>query len=101
MTVLASAMGFSGDLFGGRTAFVTGGTSGIGAATALLLAELGADVAALGLPARDPAELPAHPRVRVIEHDVLDRAGLARLISAERQIDFLVNCAGVSHDREE
>ena len=41
--------GFSGDLFAGHTVFVTGGTSGIGAATALLFAELGAEVTALGL----------------------------------------------------
>jgi NAD(P)-dependent dehydrogenase (short-subunit alcohol dehydrogenase family) len=101
MTDLASVIGFSGDLFSGKKAFVTGGTSGIGAATALLLAELGADVAALGLTPRDPAQLPDHPRVRIIEHDVLDREGLARLVSAEPQISFLVNCAGVSHDREE
>ena len=41
--------GFSSDLFAGRTVFVTGGTSGIGAATAMLFAELGAEVTALGL----------------------------------------------------
>ena len=77
--------GFSGDLFAGHTVFVTGGTSGIGAATAMLFAELGAEVAALGLaPApRVIGERPDHPRVRVIEHDVRDHDGLARLISAE------------------
>ena len=95
--------GFSGDLFAGHTVFVTGGTSGIGAATAMLFAELGAEVTALGLaPApRVIGELPDHPRVRVIEHDVRDHDGLARLISAEPRIGVLVNCAGVSHDRGE
>ena len=44
--------GFSGDLFAGHTVFVTGGTSGIGAATAMLFAELGAEVTALGLAPR-------------------------------------------------
>ncbi|MEV4306905.1 SDR family NAD(P)-dependent oxidoreductase [Nonomuraea sp. NPDC049624] len=88
-------------LFAGRHAFVTGGTSGIGAATAVLLAELGAAVTALGLPPADPAELPVHPLVRVVEHDVLDRGGLARLLSAGDPLDALVNCAGVSHDRQE
>jgi NAD(P)-dependent dehydrogenase (short-subunit alcohol dehydrogenase family) len=95
--------GFSGDLFAGHTVFVTGGTSGIGAATAMLFAELGAEVAALGL-APAPlviGERPDHPRVRVIEHDVRDHDGLARLISAEPRIGVLVNCAGVSHDRQE
>ncbi|MEU6375313.1 SDR family oxidoreductase [Streptomyces sp. NPDC046909] len=87
--------------FAGRRAFVTGATSGIGAATAVLLAELGAEVTALCLPPADPTDLPGHPRVDVAEHDVLDHAGLTRLISAEPTLDVLVNCAGVSHDREE
>jgi NAD(P)-dependent dehydrogenase (short-subunit alcohol dehydrogenase family) len=93
--------GLGGDLFAGQTVFVTGGTSGIGAATATLFAELGAEVIALGLAPRAAGERPAHPRVRVIEHDVRDHAGLARLISAEGQLGVLVNCAGVSHDRAE
>ncbi|WP_330291283.1 SDR family NAD(P)-dependent oxidoreductase [Streptomyces sp. NBC_00576] len=87
--------------FVGQRAFVTGGTSGIGAATAVLLAELGAEVTALGLPPADPADLPDHPRVRVVEHDVLDRAGLTDLLSTHQPLAVLVNCAGVSHDREE
>ena len=37
----------------------------------------------------------------MIEHDVRDHDGLARLISAEPRIGVLVNCAGVSHDRQE
>jgi NAD(P)-dependent dehydrogenase (short-subunit alcohol dehydrogenase family) len=83
------------------TVFVTGGTSGIGAATAMLFAELGAEVTALGLAPRDAGERPVHPRVRVVEHDVRDHDGLARLIAAEPQLGALVNCAGVSHDRGE
>jgi NAD(P)-dependent dehydrogenase (short-subunit alcohol dehydrogenase family) len=101
MTGLATSAGFHDGLFGGATAFVTGGTSGIGAATATLLAELGAEVVALGLTPRDAAELPRHPRVRIVEHDVLDRDGLQRLVEAERRLGVLVNCAGVSHDRDE
>ncbi|WP_322750951.1 MULTISPECIES: SDR family NAD(P)-dependent oxidoreductase [unclassified Frankia] len=101
MIGLAKAAGFSGDLFDGRTTFVTGGTSGIGAATAMLFADLGAEVVAVGLAPRDARELPVHPGVRVVEHDVLDRDGLARLICDERQLAVLVNCAGISHDRGE
>ncbi len=93
--------GFSSDLFAGHTVFVTGGTSGIGAATATLFAELGAQVTALGLAPRAIGERPTHPRARVVEHDVRDHDGLARLISAEPQLGVLVNCAGISHDRSE
>ncbi|MDP4510196.1 SDR family NAD(P)-dependent oxidoreductase [Nonomuraea turcica] len=97
----ADRAGFNSDQFAGHPVFVTGGTSGIGAATAMLFAELGADVTALGLAPRVAGERPVHPRVRVIKHDVRDHDGLARLISAEPQIGVLVNCAGVSHDRRE
>jgi NAD(P)-dependent dehydrogenase (short-subunit alcohol dehydrogenase family) len=97
----ADRAGPSDDLFAGDTVFVTGGTSGIGAATAMLFAEHGAEVTALGLAPRAAGERPVHPRVRVIEHDVRDHAGLTRLISAEARIGVLVNCAGVSHDRGE
>ncbi|MFI0449707.1 SDR family NAD(P)-dependent oxidoreductase [Actinomadura sp. 6N118] len=93
--------GFADRLFEGRAVFVTGGTSGIGAATATLFAELGAEVTALGLRPSDQAELPDHPRVAVVEHDVLDGAGLTRLINAAGRLDALVNCAGISHDRDE
>ncbi len=101
MTGLPMESGLRADLFEGRTAFVTGGTSGIGAATAMLFADLGAEVVALGLAPRDHRELPVHPGVRVVEHDVLDRDGLARLICAEGELAVLVNCAGISHDRGE
>jgi NAD(P)-dependent dehydrogenase (short-subunit alcohol dehydrogenase family) len=87
--------------FAGRRAFVTGGTSGIGAATAVLLAERGAEVTALGLSPADAADLPDHPRVHVVEHNVLDFSGLTGLLSGGRPLDILVNCAGVSHDRGE
>ncbi|MUN40962.1 SDR family NAD(P)-dependent oxidoreductase [Actinomadura litoris] len=93
--------GLAPGLFAGRRAFVTGGTSGIGAATAVLFAELGAEVTALGLRPADEGELPEHPAVRVVEHDVLDGGGLTGLISEAGRLDVLVNCAGVSHDRDE
>ncbi|WP_067456202.1 SDR family NAD(P)-dependent oxidoreductase [Actinomadura macra] len=93
--------GFEPGLFAGRRAFVTGGTSGIGAATAVLFAELGAEVTALGLRPADEKELPVHPGVQVVEHDVLDGGGLTGLIADAGDLDVLVNCAGVSHDRDE
>lgn len=92
---------FASDLFAGRNVFITGATSGIGAATADLFARLGAEVLALGLPPKDRAELPDHEMVRVVEHDVTDREGLAQHIDCQDRIDCLINCAGISRDRRE
>ncbi len=44
---------FRPDLFAGRSVLVTGGTSGIGFACAMLFADLGATVAALGATAEE------------------------------------------------
>ncbi|MFT2016552.1 SDR family NAD(P)-dependent oxidoreductase [Streptomyces sp. 796.1] len=89
------------DAFAGTSVVVTGGTSGIGAATALLCAELGARVHVLGLAPADPDGLPRHERVRIVEQDVTDRDGLTRQIHAVGRIDHLVTCAGVSRNRDE
>ncbi|WP_237276922.1 SDR family NAD(P)-dependent oxidoreductase [Streptomyces caniscabiei] len=70
------------DTFAGQSVLVTGGTSGIGAATADVLADLGAEVYALGLPPTDDAELPRHERVRVVQQDVTDRDALSHRITA-------------------
>ncbi len=91
---------------GGRCAVVVGGTSGIGRAIALALAECGADVVAKS---RRSAEVESvagaiealgRQTLRV-QSDVLDRASLEHLRSEimERfgRVDILVNAAGVTH----
>ena len=93
-------MTFSSLLFGGRRAIVIGGTSGIGAGTALRFAELGATVLAAGLQATGE-HAPVHERVRCVELDVTDAAALQSMLSQEVSIDVLINCAGISRDRAE
>ena len=57
--------------FDGKTIVVTGGTSGIGARTALRFAQAGASVVALGLDATGP-HAPVHPGVRRVGLDVTE-----------------------------
>ncbi|MER7083286.1 SDR family NAD(P)-dependent oxidoreductase, partial [Saccharopolyspora kobensis] len=83
------------------TVVITGGTSGIGAATALRFAERGSEVLAIGLPPAEPGQLPAHERIAIAEQDVTDRSALAGLIGEVDVVEHLVACAGISGDRRE
>jgi len=75
---------------------VTGATSGLGAATARMLAEAGAKVLAADL--REPAEI--LPSMRFHQTDVTDEASAAAAIEAAKSVfgglHGLVNCAGVA-----
>lgn len=93
-------MSFQPNLFAGQSVVVTGGTSGIGASTAAYLAGLGAKVGAGGLDARG-AQAPRHAGVTCIELDVGDLRGLDRQLGEMGRVDALINCAGISLDREE
>jgi 2-keto-3-deoxy-L-fuconate dehydrogenase len=79
--------------FDGMVALVTGGASGIGAATAELLTERGARVAVLDL---DPGDGGRHLRVAC---DVADRAAVDRAVTrvadALGGLDVVVNNAGI------
>jgi NAD(P)-dependent dehydrogenase (short-subunit alcohol dehydrogenase family) len=86
--------------FSGQVVVVTGGTSGIGAATALRFAGLSARVVAIGLNA-DGETVPRHDDVRCVEYDMRDRDGVRAVFADEARIDVLVNCAGLSRDRGE
>jgi NAD(P)-dependent dehydrogenase (short-subunit alcohol dehydrogenase family) len=88
----------------GKTAVVTGGTSGIGRAIAIGLAEAGADVVATGRRQQQveeaAAEIEARGRKSLRQSsDVGDRASLEKLLAATLEkfgkVDILVNCAGI------
>ncbi|MEH1128157.1 SDR family NAD(P)-dependent oxidoreductase [Micromonospora sp. CPCC 206061] len=84
----------SGADFAGLKALVTGGASGIGLATAVLLAERGARVACLDL---KPEGLP-EPLVGFatdVSDDSSVRAGVAAAVEVLGGLDVLVNNAGI------
>jgi len=89
----------------GKTAVVIGGTTGIGHALSLGLAEAGADVVAtsrrLAEVEKTAAEIKARGRrTLALASDVKDRATLVRLRDAVLaefgKVDILVNCAGMT-----
>lgn len=89
----------------GRIALVTGGSRGIGRASALALAAAGCDVAVNYLHARDQAESVAHEivscgrRAISMKADVSREADVQQLVHRVEQelggIDILVNNAGI------
>ncbi len=90
----------------GRVAVVTGGTTGIGHAISLGLAEAGADVVASSRRAeqveKTASEIEALGRRTLrVQSDVLDRSSVESLhnavIGAFGKVDILVNAAGVTY----
>lgn len=88
----------------GKTAVVTGGTSGIGRALSLGLADAGADVVATARRQEQvdstAAEIEARGRKSLrVASDVCDRASLEALaeatLKAFGKVDILINCAGM------
>jgi NAD(P)-dependent dehydrogenase (short-subunit alcohol dehydrogenase family) len=90
-------LNFSFD-FSGRVALVTGGVSGIGAATSLAFRHAGAEVIACGVTDEELAAAQANPLFRGIEIarlDVTDGAAVQRLFGGLAKLDFVVNSAGM------
>ena len=88
----------------GKTAVITGGTSGIGRALSLGLADAGADVVATAR-RKEQVESTANEieargrRTLRVQSDVIDRASLEALAAATLEafgkVDVLINCAGI------
>ena len=81
----------------GRTAVVTGGGSGVGAATALRLAKAGARVWIAGRQAGPLQTLASrHPRIEWSVTDVTDASSVAALFERTGPIDIVVANAGAA-----
>ena len=84
----------------GQAAIVTGGASGLGLATAELLAAAGARVALLDLDAARVAEAAGRLRGKGIACDVADAASAEQAVATARNAHgparILVNCAGIA-----
>ncbi|HRC72157.1 MAG TPA: SDR family NAD(P)-dependent oxidoreductase [Candidatus Competibacter sp.] len=86
----------------GRVFLVTGGASGLGAATARMLAQAGAKVAIADLNQQAGAALAAElgPTTRFIVTDIADeasgRAAVEATVGAFGALHGLINCAGVA-----
>lgn len=82
----------------GKTVFVTGGTSGIGAAIGRGFIEAGAKLVSTGV---SDAEIEAAGRdpvlatARLERLDVRDRAAVERLVFDLPSLDVVINCAGI------
>lgn len=80
----------------GRRILITGGSSGIGCATAEAFAANGDDVAVTGLTAAEVAAFAAsHPRICAWPLDVADGRAVRELAEKMSRLDVLVNCAGM------
>lgn len=88
-------------MLAGKTAFVTGGRGGIGAAICSRFAKEGAEVVAADLAAASTESLPAG--VRSLAYDVTDeaqvRSSFATLAEDWDRLDILVNAAGIEIEK--
>lgn len=84
--------------YSGKTVLVTGGTSGIGAATSLAFKRAGARVVACGFTPDEIAAARANPEFAGIDVralDVSDKAAVDALVGGLDALDVVVNSAGM------
>ena len=81
----------------GKRALITAAGQGIGKATALRLAEEGAQVLATDVNAATLAELNGTPGITTQVLNVLDADAITATVAAAGRIDILFNCAGIVH----
>ncbi|MDB5657541.1 MAG: NAD(P)-dependent oxidoreductase [Cypionkella sp.] len=81
----------------GKRALITAAGQGIGKATALRLAEEGAQVLATDVNAATLEELNGTPGITTQVLNVLDADAITAVVAAAGRIDILFNCAGVVH----
>jgi NAD(P)-dependent dehydrogenase (short-subunit alcohol dehydrogenase family) len=89
---------FRSDVFAGKVALVSGGTSGIGAAIGNALARLGARVTVTGASVAEASAARAacgFAAAEAIALDVRDTGAIGACVAALPRLDILVNCAGV------
>src|SRR5260370_38385449 len=84
----------------GKSALITGGTSGIGAAIANRFFDAGCKVIAAGLPDEKPSPTLNH-KITVAPLNVSDPASIERVVADLDQLDVLVNAAGIIRPRAE
>lgn len=89
---------FRADLFAGKVALVSGGTSGIGAGIGDAPARCGADVVVTGGTTAETAAARARDGFRCREAvvlDVRDGGAVALFVAGFARLDIVLNCAGV------
>lgn len=94
-------MVFAADLFAGRHALVTGGTSGIGEAIARALAAYGATVTVTGRQSKSVEQWKNTDKMKAVVLDVRDDSAIGNLIATFARLDIVVNSAGLVERAQE